>query len=250
MNTLKIYIIAFLVSISANAQNDYSKSLDGIEWVKIESRANISVKTHNDNTLLIKGGFKHRTPDRAKGLKLVGEGGTDNTDVGFYVIKEGNTLIVRNLRKSKSAEIYLPASQNISVTTNWQGSIKVAGFKGEIEAAARLNGSIKIEDVSGPLTANTLNGTIEVIFDKVNQSSPITVFSTNGALDIGLPEKTPANVSLGTINGEIYTNFDLKVPDKNGLRAVATKRVKGAINSGGVSIQLKTTNGNIYLRKK
>jgi len=210
-NTIKITLLAMLFCISINAQKDYTKSLDGIEWVKIESRADVTIKTHSDKNLLIKSNGSLKTPERAKGLKLVGENGTDNTDAGFYVIKEGNTLIVRNLKKSETSKIYLPASQNISVLTNWHGDIDIDGFTGEIEASARLNGSIKIENISGPLTANTLNGGIDVTFTDVNQSSPITIYSTNGALDISLPEKTPANLSLSTINGEVYSNFDLNM---------------------------------------
>lgn len=250
MNTFKLTALALFISCISVAQKDYTQSLNGIEWVKIESKADLVVKTHSGNELLIKSGPSYKKPNKAKGLKLVGESGTDNTDVGFYVIKEGNSLIVKNLRKSEKGEIYLPANQNIAVTTTWHGDILISGFKGEVEASARLNGGIRIDDVSGPLTANTLNGGIDVAFSKVAQSSPITIYSTNGALDIGLPEKTPADVTLSTINGDIYTNFELRLPDKNGLRAIASKKVRGSINNGGVDIQLKTTNGNIYLRKK
>lgn len=249
MKSLKIFYLAFLIALSANAQ-EYTRSLDGIEWVKIESKADIIVKTHSSNQLLIKGGNSHRTPSKAKGLKLVGEGGTDNTDVGFYVIKEGNNLIVKNLRKSTSSEIYLPKNQNISVKSTWHGNIEIFDFKGEIEANAQLNGSVRIENISGPLTANALNGEIKVIFSKVSQNSPITIYSTNGALDVSLPKDTPADLSLGSTNGEIYTNFELSVPNKNGLRSVSSKKVKGFVNKGGVNIQLRSTNGNIYLRKK
>jgi len=249
MKQIKIFFLGCIIALSANAQ-EYTHSLEGVEWVKIESRANVTVKTHSSKELLIKGGSHSGIPDRAKGLKLVGENGTDNTDVGYYVIKEGNNLIVRNLKKSERSEIYLPASQNISVITNWHGDIEIIGFLGEIEASARLNGSVRVEDVSGPLTANTLNGTIDVVFSKVSQSSPITVYSTNGALDITVPTSTPADISLGSTNGEIYTNFELSVPDKGGLKSISSKRVKGVINKGGVKIELKTTNGNIYLRKK
>ncbi len=250
MKTIQITFLAMLFCVTISAQEDYTKSLDGIEWVKIESKTDVTVKTHTSNELLIKGGSRSKVSEKAKGLKLVGEAGTDNTDAGFYVIKEGNTLIVRNIKKSETAKIYLPASQNISVITTRHGDIDIDGFLGEVEASAKLNGSVKIENISGPLTANTLNGSIDVKFIKVNQSSPITVYSTNGPLDISLPEKTPANVSLSTINGEIYSNIDLKIPDKNGLKPMATKKIAGAIGAGGVKIQLKTTNGNIYLRKK
>ena len=253
MKHLPIIVLFFVTTLMAKAQ-EYKQSLDGIEWVKIESKAEITIRTHDSNELLIKSFGAHRAPERAKGLKLVVGDGTDNTDVGFYIIKEGNNLIAKNLKKEHKgrAEIYLPASQNISVTTNGtgQGDIIISGFKGEIEASAELNGGIRISDVSGPITANSLNGSIDIAFSKVNQDSPITIYSTNGALDITLPKDTPADLSLGTTNGEIYSNFELKFPEKKGLRAISTQKVKGAINNGGVQIQLKTTNGNIYLRKQ
>lgn len=251
----KLLLISAILAANfiATAQENYTQSLEGIEWVKIESKADIIVKTHDKEQLLIKGVSGQKMPEKAKGLKLVGDGGSDNTDVGFYVVKEGNILLVRNLRKwnKGNAEIYLPASQNLAVTTNGtsQADIRIYGFKGEIEANARLNGGIKIEDVSGPVTANSLNGGIDVSFSKVNQDSPITIYSTNGALDISLPEDTPANLAMGSTNGEIYTNFDLKIPTKNELKSISVHKVKQTINGGGVHLQLKTTNGNIYLRK-
>ncbi|MEX0290083.1 MAG: DUF4097 family beta strand repeat-containing protein [Flavobacteriaceae bacterium] len=242
--------IVFLCCAIISAQQDYTKSLDGIDWVKIESKADLTIKTHDKNQLQINVGEASRIPERAKGLKLVGADGNDNTDVGFYVVVDGNNLIVKNLRKSEGAEIFLPASQKIAVKTTWQGDIDIQGFTGEIEASAEINGSISIKDVSGPITADVLNGELEVVFSKVNQSSPISLYTTNGELDVSLPASTPANLTLSTINGEVYTNFDISLPDKDGMKAIAAKKVRGSINNGGVDIQLKSTNGTIYLRKK
>lgn len=249
MKKITFIIAFFTITVVAKAQ-DFTKSLDGIEWVKIESKGDIVIRTHDSKQLLIKGGSSYKTPNKAKGLKLLGGGGTDNTDVGFSVIKEGNNLIVRNLRKSENAEIYLPASQNISVKSTWHGNIKIVGFNAEIEANAQLNGSVFITDVTGPITANSLNGEVEVSFTKVSQESPITIHSTNGELAVSLPESTPANLSLYSINGDIYTNFELNMPDKDGMKAISSKKVKGSINNGGVKIDLNTVNGNIYLKKQ
>lgn len=253
MKYIQITFLAILLNTALIGQEDYTQDLGGIEWVKIESKADIVVKTHSKNQLLIKAAGSRRTPQKAKGLKLVGNGGTDNTDVGFYVVKDGNDLIVRNLRKwnKGDAVIYLPSQQNISITTNGTGQsdIEIFGFKGEIEANARLNGSIKIEDASGPVTANSLNGSIDVTFVNVNQNSPITIYSTNGALDISLPKSTPATLGMSSTNGDLYTDFELEFPERKGLKSVYHKNVKQKINGGGVTIKLKTTNGNIYLRK-
>jgi len=250
MKKLVLIATIFAYATVAKAQ-EFKQSLDGIEWVKIESKSDIVVKTHNSNELLIQTKGSQRTPKRAKSLKLIEASGTDNTDVGFYVIKEGNNLIVRNLKKGH-ATILLPAKQNISITTSdtSPSGISISGFRGEIEANAKLNGGIKITDASGPITANSLNGGIDIVFSAVSQDSPITVYSTNGTLDISLPNDTPANLSLGSTNGAIHSSFELSTPKKNGMRAISSQRVKGAINNGGVQIQLKTTNGDIYLRKE
>nr|WP_299071042.1 DUF4097 family beta strand repeat-containing protein [uncultured Allomuricauda sp.] len=249
---MKHFVLFLMASISTSvaiAQTDYSKSLSGIEWVKIESKSDITLKTSSSNELLIKGSRHSKTTEKAKGLRLVGEGGSDNTEVGFYVIQDGNSLIVKNLRKSEGATIYLPKTQNVSVKSTWSGDIEIDGFSGEIEADAQLNGSIEIINVNGPVTANALNGEITVEFGKVKQDSPISIYTTNGEVDVTLPSDTPANLTLGTTNGDIYTNFEFKREEKDGLKSISGRKVKATINNGGVNISLKSTNGNIYLRK-
>ena len=159
-------------------------------------------------------------------------------------------IIVYNLRKNKGAEIYLPASQNLAVKSTWNGDIEIDGFSGEIEADAQLNGGVRITNVNGPVTANSLNGQLEVVFGKVTQDSPISLYSTNGAVDVSLPANTPANLALSTLNGNVYTDFDVKAEDKNGLKSVLGRDIKASINGGGVKISMKSTNGNMYLRKK
>lgn len=250
MKHLCIAVVAFLACGLASAQTDFSKSLEGIDWVKIESRSTVRVHSQSGNQLTIKSGKAFERPKKAEGLKLIGEDGFDNTNVGFYVIKEGNNLIVRNLRKDEDAEIYLPAGQNVSVVSKWQGDIEVTGFTGAIEATAELNGGIDLKDVTGPVTANTLNGELNVTFTKVSQASPISISTINGDIDVTMPASTPANLALSTVNGSVYTNFDLHVPSSEGLSAIASRKVSGTINNGGVKIQLNTVNSNIYLRKK
>jgi len=251
MKKITILLVAFLINLTMNAQ-EYTKSLEGIEWVKIESKAPIIVKTHSKKDLMIKGGSALQFPEKAKGLKLVGEGGSDNTNVGFYVFKEGNNLIVRNLLKSDNgnAILYLPASQKIKVKSEGLNDMEIEGFSNEIEASSEITGNITLKNITGPITVNSSTGDIEVIFNKVNQSSPISISTATGTVDVTLPENTPAELSLESTMGEIYTNFNLSIPDKKGLKAISAQNIKGSINNGGVKIQLNSATGNIYLRKK
>ena len=245
------FVLVLLTTGLCSAQTDYSKSLSGVEWVKITSKSNIKVRVHDKNEILIKGNRSHRQSEQAKGLRLVGEGGTANTNVGFNVVEEGNDLIVTNLRKNESAEIYLPKNQKIAVTSTWNGDISIQGFSSEIEATCELNGGLRVNNISGPLTANTRNGEIDVIFDTISQSSPTTLNTTNGAIDITLAGNTAADISMSSWNGDMYSNFDIKsASNKDGMKKVSSRKTAGTINGGGVSITLKSTNGNIYLRKK
>ncbi len=250
MRKLIVLLCTAVLAANLQAQSDYSKPLNGIEWVKIESNSEIILKTHDKNEILIKAKSLKPAPEKAKGLKLVGAGGEDNTDVGFNVVQTGSNLIVESVRKSGRAEIYLPKSQNVSVTNSWHGDISIEGFTGEVEANANLNGGLNLTNLSGPVTAYALNESIRVVFDKINQDAPIVIRTTNGEIDVTLPGGTPADLELSSWNGDIYTNFDLSKPDKDGLQSISEKNVKGAINNGGVDIILKSTNGNIYLRKQ
>ena len=250
MRKLVLVVFIGLLACTLSAQTDFRKPLDGIEWVKIESKSEIILKTHDKNELLIKVFNNEPKPEKAKGLKLVGIGGEDNTNVGFNVVQSGNNLIVENVRKSGGAEIFLPKSQNVSVTNTWNGDIDIEGFSGEVEANANLNGGLNLTNLSGPITAYSLNEGIRVEFDKINQDAPILIRTTNGEIDVTLPASTSADLELSSWNGDVYSNFDLKRPDKDGLKSLSGKNIKGAINNGGVDITLKSTNGNIYLRKK
>ncbi len=250
MKKIALFLFTGLLVLNLQAQSNYSKPLDGVDWVKIETNSKIILKTHNKNEILIKALDLKPIPEKAKGLKLVGVGGDDNTDVGFNVVKTGNNLIVQNVRKSGGAEIYLPKSQNISVTNSWSGDIQIDGFAGEVEANANLNGGLKLINLTGPVTAYALNQDIKVTFNKINQNSPIIITTTNGEIDVTLPGNTAANLELSSWNGEIYSNFELKSPEKNGLKTISSRKTKRIINGGGADIKLKSTNGNIYIRKQ
>ena len=250
---MKKTVITVLICLTANltiAQSDYSKSLNGIEWVKITSSANLDIIAHDKNEIIIKSRSTKTVSDRAKGLRLVGAGGTDNTDVGFSVLQEGNDLIVTNLKKNESATIYMPKNQKVSVKSTWHGDIKISGFENEVEANCQLNGGIKIKDVTGPITANSLNGAVEVIFTQLDQTSPTSIFTTNGTVDVSLPASTKADLSMSSWNGDVYTNFDIQKETKDGMKQVSGKKSTGTLNGGGVALKLRSTNGNIYLRTK
>ena len=77
-----------------------------------------------------------------------------------------------------------------------------------------------------------------------------------------MPADLKAKVKLKSDNGEVYSDFDIKV-DASSRRPIVEdshsgngkfqvrfdKATYGLINGGGPEIQLTTFNGNIYIRK-
>jgi hypothetical protein len=88
-------------------------------------------------------------------------------------------------------------------------------------------------------------------------------FSTmNGTIDVTLPADIKANLKMKSDNGEIWSDFDIKltgsaqpqVDDQRGkggrYRVRLDKTVYGTINGGGPELQFVTYNGSILIHKK
>lgn len=265
----KLIIIALFLSGAVFAQKkEHKHSLQGVTKVNIESNTSVRVVASNTTQLVIKQldeNGKHNSnwnhdnhdkskDDKKKGLRPIYPGGEDNTDgFGFSISKDGTTLIVRDLKsqfqRHGGLEINLPKTMNVSVDAGNLGAIKLNGFTGEVEAETNV-GSIGMKNVTGPITVHTSVGSINIDFDKVSQSSPITISSSVSEIDVSIPGNTKADLELRT-QGAVYTNFDFPAPPKKGLKRVSpTKSIKASINGGGVKIKIKSSMGTIYLRKK
>jgi DUF4097 and DUF4098 domain-containing protein YvlB len=142
------------------------------------------------------------------------------------------------------------------------GAITVENISGSIDAN-HTNGGISITNVSGSVLANTTNGKVTVSLNKVTGDKAMSFTSFNGTVDVTLPADVKANVMMKTNNGEIWSDFDIKLSasgkppvvedsrSKNGKYKVRIDRAMyGAINGGGPEMQFVTYNGNILIHKK
>ena len=239
-----------LVSLSLSAQ-DYSISLEGITKVVVSAETNISIKSHDKAILLLRESenFRNVISEKTKGLKSIGTRGTDNTNFGVEVKKEGTLLIVNGVRDRIESNliIHLPKNMNISVESLANNDIYIDGFDSEIEAINHL-GEIRLTNLTGPIVAENNNGNVTAEFSELNQSSPTSIIASNGEIDIKLPATTPANITSKILRGDLYTDFDFSQREENSTRR-GTRSIIGELNNGGVNIFLQNLKGNIYIRK-
>lgn len=213
------------------------------------------ISSHNQATVQaievqVKG---YKTPPaRAKGLRPLGSGGVDNTGVGLNYKQVNNVIelgesVYNNGHQAYHIKVPKTTALIIKYTGFQGGNILIRDINQEIEISAQSS-PIKLENVTGPVVANTLGATIEAIFGKVNQDSPISITSTGGEIDITLPNNTPANLQLNAMGGNVFTDLDIDSGESKG-RANANHNFSVKLNGGGVDLQLHSLGGNIYLRK-
>lgn len=249
MTNRLLTILVLLLTTTVLFAQDYSMSLENLTKVSVSAETTIFVKPHDKPTLLIMESENARTNEKAQGLTSINNRGSDNTNFGVEVKKEGNLLLVTGLRERREGGlvIYLPKTMDISVESLANNEIYVTGFSSEIETI-NYHGATILVDITGPIVVENGNGNVSIQFKELNQSSPMSVVTENGDIDIKLPATTQANITSKVPRGEFYTDFDFERISKSEARAY-NRSVKGKINSGGVEINLQNLKGNIYLRK-
>ena len=195
---------------------------------------------------------------KAEGMKRI-----PMTSTGLNIEAENNNVRVSTDSYQRTVDLIItvPLHTSLSLHTVNDGNISVSGVDGEFDIND-VNGEVDLKNIGGSVVAHALNGHVLVTFNRIDPSKSMAFSSLNGDIDVTFPADLKANVSLRTDNGEVYSDFDVKVQatapqqtveDNRGkggkYRVKVDKTVKGTINGGGQEIQFKDFNGNIYIRR-
>jgi DUF4097 and DUF4098 domain-containing protein YvlB len=199
-----------------------------------------------------------RGEGRAQGMKHI-----PMTSTGLNIEAENNQVRIStdSVQRTVDLVITVPVHTSLSLHTVNDGNIFVTGVDGELDVND-VNGEVDLKNISGSVVAHALNGHVMVTFNRIDPQKPMAFSSLNGDIDVTFPADLKANVNLRTDNGEVYSDFDVKlianapqqtVEDERGkggkYRVKVDKSVRGTINGGGPEMQFKNFNGNIYIRK-
>ena len=201
-----------------------------------------------------------RSSDRADGmqrLELPGNAGLDVTE-------EDNVVTIKTSSMNRPADVVVtvPRRSSLALKAMNDGDIYVENVDGEIDAN-NLNGKVTLRNVGGSVLAHSLNGAVSATLDRIDAGKPMSFSTMNGDIDVTLPESLKANVRMKTDNGEIYSDFEVKLVagasidgDKSGRQPDGSYHLRfdhalrGTINGGGPEFQFTSFNGQIYIRKK
>ena len=211
---------------------------------------------HSGNGVIIQASAADKEDsERAEGLKLInGLGLEDNTGLGLNLSKDGDANVIRELSSRNSRRYIIQVPKGVTIvyehSSSYGDDVVFKNILGEIESTTNHN-DVLLENVTGPITINTVHGDIDGSFTNVNQANPISIVSSHGDIDLGIPDNTKANLKIDTSWGEIYSDLNIAINrEEDNMKSYGGNNVVGTLNGGGVSFQVKSTHGSIYLRKK
>ena len=228
----------------------------------------ITVRGTNTNQVMVEtraepghGSHEHERPipPNAAGMHRI-DGGVLS---GLDIVEQDNLVTIKTTSWNRHADLVItvPHHASLQLKAMNDGLIDVEQVDGEIDADS-LNGRIILKNVSGSVLAHCLNGEIVATLDQVDSSKPMAFSTLNGDIDVTLPDSVRANVRMKTDNGEIYSDFDIKLEGgshvvtsdpgerEHGHRIRLDKTIHGTINGGGPDYQFTSLNGQIYIRKR
>ena len=223
-------------------------------WLVIENLySDLKIEGISGSEIKIQSRNYKGLPKKAEGLKPLSTSGPENTGVGLSMKQEGNTITLSAAhREADKADYILMLPKNLKLKLDyysWQaGDVIIRGMAGEVEAKSQV-GDLEFVDVTGPIVAHTLSSDLEVTFTSLSDTSPSSLSSTSGDIDVTFPENTKGTFMMSTISGGVYTAFDFDFGEENNTRRVGGQKARGKLNGGGIEVSLKSISGDIYIRK-
>lgn len=133
-----------------------------------------------------------------------------------------------------------------------EGTVRVSTGNGDVEVrgakqSVRVNtgnGRVTVATTEGPVEARTGNGDIDVVMSALRARDDMTFSTGSGAVRVTLPAGYNGELDATTGNGDLRSDFDLKVEGR-----LNPRHIRATIGQGGSRLRLSTGNGRMEIRK-
>ncbi len=212
---------------------------------------------------------------RKEGLKKLGKK-YENSEYGIYFLieqKDGELIFKDNNQRdgrvvifgNEHYEIKIPNSIKLEWKTDQceveankkersrffyhSDPSSLSNFSGEVDIESTLT-NIRLSDVTGPVTINTIGGNVTVEFDKKKPQKLYSIYSNNGFIDVQIPSSS--SLTIDAEGKYVYSDVDFNIlseKEENDFGHIKTT-MKLKLGSGSTKMKLNAGYGNIYLRKQ
>jgi DUF4097 and DUF4098 domain-containing protein YvlB len=176
---------------------------------------------------------------------------TGGSSIQVTVIKKAQTqsalasLSVSSKHDGNSVSLVALYPQNCS-NCGGEISFELTVPAGTVLDLETTNGSIKADGIGADAKLETTNGSVNATYASASGVRSIVLRSTNGSLNLALPTGARlGQVKMDTSVGRISSDWPLTIDRSNFVGAGVDQQ----LSSGGINVNLNTTNGSINLQK-
>lgn len=198
---------------------------------------------------------RNRSPARSsQGLKSI-----SGNMLRLEIEEDNNVVEIKSEISTQYVNLIIkvPHRSKLDISLYYGGDIKVDSVQGGIELES-YKGAIYANNISGPIVAETHLKDIVVVFSDFNETSPSSLTSHSGNIDITLTKSIAANITVQSYQGEILSGLEQefvsveevkKTKRGNKQKITIGKTMQAKLNGGGQELSLTTYSGNLYIRK-
>jgi len=155
-------------------------------------------------------------------------------------------------------EIQVPEDASVDVATVMDGTVRVSGVTGRVEAH-NVNGDLDVTGVHRCGGFKTVNGELDVAF-AAPPADDCEFATVNGDMTVFLPSDSQLDARFDLFNGDIRSDFEVdalpvapkveKASSGDGTRFKVSKDLGLRIGAGGPAFHFESINGDVHIRRR
>jgi DUF4097 and DUF4098 domain-containing protein YvlB len=139
--------------------------------------------------------------------------------------------------------ITTPAGTAVSAHTV-DGTVKLEGLSGPLSVDT-VNGAVDIAGTSPELRIRTVNGKVQAHLATPPAGARISAETVSGEATLWFPAGAPLRLSAQTLSGQLLSTFAFPPSNVGGGRFMVERRYEGELGSGGASVRLRSVSGRL-----
>jgi DUF4097 and DUF4098 domain-containing protein YvlB len=205
----------------------------------------IDIVTWDKNEILIEGEKSARTEEELKLIELTIDRSDSRADIKVKLPKRTGSWFGNNsVRGGVRFKLTVPATATLERIRTVNSSVAIDGVRGGVDAET-VNGRIRAHDLGGSARLKSVNGGLDARFTAVSTDQKLDFDTVNGSVDIVLPDDAGVQVSSSVVNGHVDCEFPLEIRDGR----TRGKRLSGKIGDGRASLEARSVNGSVRIKK-
>lgn len=203
----------------------------------------VSVKGWDRNEILVRSKIQTSAPSEGQAEQLAKQ---VRIEIGGLKIHAEGPERTDDSHWSVSYEIFVPRQSDVTLEAH-NGGIAIADINGKLEFKTS-NGGVSLRRVGGNVRGTTTNGGVHVELSGNRwEGETLDVRTTNGGVNLSIPENYSAHLETSTVNGGVSVDFPVNVPLTE--RGRMPKDISVDLGSGGPTVRVTTTNGGLRVHR-